>query len=108
MSKQVITLQPASFVDQVIDGREFYKKPYPLSIDADGYVQFQDFWQGTYFRVIGFQCDPDVYSIDLFWEDAFADPESIVGLYLVTSDDDGKWGTTPHPIESYWAGELNV
>lgn len=103
---QVVVIQPAPFVDNVVNGHEFYKKPYPLSVDADGYVQFQDFWQGLYFKAIGFQRDLDVQKIDVWWGDAFSSPESIIGLYLVTSDDDGNWEVIPHGIESFYTGEI--
>src|SRR5215216_1520706 len=108
MRKSVITIQPASFVDQVVNGHECYKSPYPFTVDAEGYIQFQDFWQGTYERVIGLQRDVDVQTIDVWWENAFIDSDSLVGLYLVTEDSDGNWGTTPHAIESYYAGEIEV
>lgn len=109
MSKLCVTVQPAPFVDFVTeDGHECYKTPYPYSIDAEGFVQFQDFWQGYVYRAIGFSRDLNVPSIEVFWADAFANPELGIGLYLVTSDDEGNWGTHRTPIESYWKNELHV
>ncbi|MEU6715214.1 hypothetical protein ABZ897_27425 [Nonomuraea sp. NPDC046802] len=38
--------------------------------------------------------------IDLLWEDAVQEPERAVGMYLVTADADGGFGTHPTPVES--------
>lgn len=91
-----IKLQPAPFIDNIRDGHsmvEMTKLPYPFYVDEDGKVDQQDFWKGDPARVIGFQRDLAVQHIDLWWKDAAQDPQKTVGMYLVTSDAQGEWGT---------------
>jgi hypothetical protein len=98
---RVLRVQPASYVDQIIDGQEFTKQPYPYFVEEDGSVQRQDFWQGSVARVIGFQRDLAVQTIDLLWAAAVkSDPECLTGLYLVTEDSDGRWSTHNTAVES--------
>lgn len=98
---RVLCIQPAAYTDQIVDGQELTKLPYPYFVEADGTVQRQDVWQGTVARVIGFQRDLAVPEISLLWSAAVkSDLECLVGLYLVTSDSDGEWGTHHTAVES--------
>jgi hypothetical protein len=87
-------LQPAPFTDQLTgDGHQLTKLPYPFYADEFGAVGRQDFWRGDPSRVVGFQKDLYVQRIDLWWTDAVKNPEAAVGMYLVTEDSRGNYGT---------------
>lgn len=56
--------------------------PYPFIATRAGETYgFIDY--GT---LVGFQRDPEQYTIDLYWPDAQQDPAQAVGMYPVTSD----------------------
>jgi hypothetical protein len=90
--KRLIRLQPSEYVDQMIDGHEMTKLPYPFYVYEDGTVGRQDFWQGDPSRVIGFQKSLSVQHVDLWWSDAVRDPSKAVGMYVVTCNVDGQMG----------------
>lgn len=96
--KTFVKLQPAQFVDQVVDGVELFKLPYPLCFHLDGSNAYADFWQGNYQNVLGFQRDLGVQRVEVWWHslvEEFAksgDPavfEQVVGMYLVSADKHG-------------------
>jgi hypothetical protein len=90
----IYRIQPSAFTDQITsDGHQLTKLPYPFYADASGAVQRQDIWNGKVTRVIGFQRDLARSAIDLRWADAVKNPAEAVGMYLVTSDKAGDWGT---------------
>ncbi len=95
----VTMIQMAPEIDHISDDLEHVSSrlPYPFYVDADGYVQLQDFWQGMVYKVIGFQNHPAIQKIDLWWGDV-NEPADILGKYLVTSDKDGNWGTFPTAV----------
>lgn len=98
---RVLRVQPAEYVDQIVNGQELTKQPYPYFVEEDGSVQRQDFWQGSVARVVGFQRDLAVQSIDLWWSAAWAsDLPCLTGMYLVTEDADGQWSTHQTAVES--------
>lgn len=98
MSK-VFKIQPAAFVDHVTeDGVELTKLPYPFFADEQGMVGRQDFWNGDPYQVIGFADELEVHEINLSWGEAVKNPSLAVGMYLVTSDAAGNWGTHEHEI----------
>lgn len=86
-------IQPAAFTDQLREGQQLTKLPYPYYVKEDGSVERQDYWQGRVTRVIGFAGDLAVERIDLPWRRAVADPQKAVGMYLVTADSSGDWST---------------
>jgi hypothetical protein len=88
----IIRIQPEPFVDNMIDGHEMTKLPYPFVADEQGMIAGQDFWKGDPFQVIGFQKDLAIHRIDLHWHEALAEPDLAVGMYLVTRDEAGDWG----------------
>jgi len=90
---RVIRIQPEPYVDNMVDGHEMTKLPYPFVVDGDGLVAGQDFWKGDPYRVIGFAKDLAVQHLELSWRDVVRDPQLAVGMYLVTSDEAGDWGT---------------
>lgn len=105
---KVLTIQPDRFVDQIIDGQEFYKLPYPYSVDKRGQIRFQDFWQGMVETAIGFVDDPEDTFISLYWREAVGNPDAMVGKYLVTSDSEDNWSTHHvSPIASYVVQEVS-
>jgi hypothetical protein len=87
-----IKLQPSPVVDNICDGHEMTKLPYPYFVELDGTVGQQDIWQGDPVRAIGFQRDLAVQQIDLWWRDAARDPQQAVGMYLVSESAEGVWG----------------
>lgn len=90
---EFVSVQVAPEVDGLsADGHARYRTPYPVVIREDGHVGNQSFWQGHTRHAIGFQKDLAKMRIDLFWADAFKDPEQMVGMYLVTDNADGNWG----------------
>lgn len=104
--QQVIRIQMAPEIDGIdeIDGELHSRSrlPYPFFVNGDGFVQLQDFWQGHVYKVIGFQNHPAIQKIDLWWQDV-KEPADITGKYLVTSDDQGQWGTFPTAVvEAEW------
>jgi hypothetical protein len=90
---KVIRIQPEPYIDNMVDDHEMTKLPYPYVVDQDGLVAGQDFWKGDPYQVIGFQKDLAAQRIDLHWTEVLKDPRSAVGMYLVTSDENGDWGT---------------
>ncbi len=90
----IYRIQPEPFTDHLTDdGVQLTKLPYPFYVDGFGNVGRQDIWQGRVTRVIGFQRDLARQQIDLSWRDAVKDPAAAVGMYLVTSDAKGDYGT---------------
>lgn len=98
---KLIRLQPAPLVDHIDDsGQEFTRLPYPFYVNEAGEIQRQDFWNGNPTKVIGFQRDLAVQTIDLWWREAYPEPTKTVGMYLVTVDSDGQWGVHSTAIAS--------
>lgn len=98
---KIIKLQPSEFTDQLTDdGNQLTKLPYPICAGTDGLVTNQDLWQGDPSRIIGFQRDLARHEIDVWWNNAVKDPQSVVGLYLVTSDSKGRYGVHTTAIAS--------
>lgn len=97
---RLVRLQPAARIDNITDdGHVGYQLPYPFYVAEDGSIQNQEFWQGTATAVIGFQKDLARQTIDLFWREAVLNPELTLGMYLVTTDRHGTWGTHGTAIE---------
>lgn len=98
----LISIQPAPRIDHITrDGHPLTQRPYPIVVDQEGAVQFQDFWQGKVLRVVGFQRNYTDQRIDLRWEDAFQDPEKMIGMYPVSTDSSGGMGNHDTVVESY-------
>lgn len=96
--QKLTTIQPGMTAD--------FSLPYPFHVFEDGSVDRQDFWRGKVARVIGFQADIDVMTVDLFWFDAVKDPQRAVGMYVVTSDDKNKWAAHRSAISDVTVTEL--
>jgi hypothetical protein len=93
-------VQPASFTDQIRDGQELTKQPYPFFVDRDGWIGRQDFWQGKFRRVIGVVNDSASMRIDAYWPEVRDQPHLWVRSYLVLEGSGGRWFTFDHAIES--------
>lgn len=108
----VISIQPAQFTYNVWVGRagdivEGKKSPYPFHVDAaTGDVRDQDFWKGDPYRVVGFQNDVGVQRVDLWWEQAARNPDSIVGKFPVMLEKGIGLYTYVLPIESVITNEV--
>jgi len=99
---RIFRVQRHGWIDWITeDAHAMTKRPYPLYVDEEGKVQNQDLWEGDPFGVIGFQNDLACQTIDLTWRDAVADPEQVVGTYLVTCDDKGNWAVYETAVEAF-------
>jgi hypothetical protein len=91
---KAIKFQPSEYTDHMTDdGHEMTKLPWPI-VAEPGEIYGDvvgDHWQGTIVKVIGFQKDLSKQQIDLHWTDAVKDPQLTVGMYIVTSDKNGKF-----------------
>lgn len=98
---QVLRVQPASRIDNLTaDGQEMTQQPYPLFVSEDGSVGRQDFWDGRILRVVGFMRDLAVQEVNLWWKDAWTDPQQAVGMYVVARDKDGQLFNLDTAVES--------
>ena len=99
--RRLIKLQPAAFVDNISEeGHVGHRLPYPFYVRDDGYIEGQDFWRGTPLKAMGFQRDLAVQQIDVRWNAAAKEPHGIVGMYLVTIDEDGSMSVHQTAITS--------
>lgn len=108
---KIITIQPEAFTDNVWvdkDGSiaEGKKLPYPFHVNEDGTVAQQDFWQGDPTGVVGFQRDAEVQQVDLWWRDAVKQPDLIVGMFPVMTQEGGPLYTYTIAIESVQVHEV--
>jgi hypothetical protein len=98
---KIIEVQLSEWTDHLTDeGQELTKLPYPFFVDETGAVGRQDFWNGIVKMVIGFQKDLAVDTVDLGWNEAYEDPSSAVGMFVVTSDHSGNWSTHLTAVKS--------
>lgn len=104
-----IRVQPESLIDNLTeDGHELRQLPYPFYVNEDGTVRNQEFWNSQTAQnmgvnvtaVIGFQRDLAVQHIDLWWADAWKNPQSAVGMYVVTRGGKGGMGVHQTAIAS--------
>lgn len=96
---KIITIQPSNTPSGKYDVH--MAVPYPFHVGEDGMVGRQEFWRGDPKAVLGFQRDIDLMMVDLFWADAVADPEQMVGMFPVFTTSDGRWYTLRLPISGY-------
>lgn len=109
---RVLSVQQSGVVDNLwgVEGGEVVEgvqQPYPLHVTEGGEVLRQDFWKGDPARVIGFAARVDVRSIDLYWSDAWTEPERAVGMYPVTADAEGGWATLTVAVEAVTPQEVS-
>lgn len=106
--ERIVTLQPAEYVDHITeDSRELTRLPYPYHVHQDGSIGRQDFWRGEPKRVVGFTADLAKQQVDLWWHEAFAEPERAVGMYLVTQNEDGNMHTVVNAIAEATVTEVD-
>lgn len=95
---RILFMQQAPVIDGLHDDFTSRSRlPYPLYADPNGMIQQQSFWQGKIYKVIGFQNDPIVQHVDLFWWQV-KEAQDVIGKYLVTSDSDGNWSSWPTAV----------
>lgn len=103
---RTLRIQPSEFVDHITDdGHEMTKLPYPFYVYETGRIALQSFWKGSVKSVIGFQADLAKHVIDLHWDEAWAEPEKCVGMYVVTCSADNVWSVHSTAIKSATMGE---
>lgn len=88
----VIRVQLAPAVDNLDGGG---KLPYPFVVYPWGGIGGQKLWHGAPWAVIGFADDLARQRISVWWSDYIEsrDWPSVVGKYLVTEAQDGRWST---------------
>lgn len=96
-TKKLFHIQPSSYVDNMwaADSGELFEgtcKPYPFGVWEDGQIDNQELWAGKPARVVGFVADLGRQEVDLWWRDAVQDPQSVVGMYLITANSSEKGG----------------
>ena len=75
--------------------------PYPFHCEAaTGRVGRQDFWQCEVYRIVGFQQQLEVQTVDLFWAEAAQQPERMHGMFPVVVDSDGNLSVWTTPVTS--------
>lgn len=74
--------------------------PKPYFVDAEGMIGRQDYWKGAPTRLIGFQRDLAVMTVDLEHGLFFDHPDAAIGLYPVFEDARGNMSTLQAPIAS--------
>lgn len=96
-------VQLSEYTDHITEtGHEMQRLPYPFFVNSSGSVERQDVWHGKPKQVIGFAKDLAVAEIDLLWTDLMKPGVWLGqadGMYLVTADVDGTWGTWPHAVK---------
>lgn len=98
---KIIVVQQSAHTDQITeDGTELTKLPYPFEVAEDGTVENREFWRGKPARIIGFQRRVDERHIDLPWHSAVSHPEAALGMYVISSNDDGSWWTHDLAVQS--------
>lgn len=97
---KIIRIQLSEFVDQIVNGHEMTKLPYPFFVTEDGDVIRQDFWKGEPEMVVGFARDSAVQEINLPWHEAREDLQQVVGMYLVAVNSNGSIGSYDMAISS--------
>jgi hypothetical protein len=98
---KIIEVQMSEWTDHLTkDWQELTKLPYPFFADEHGMIGRQDFWNGRVLRIVGFQEDLAQEMIDLFWDDAYAEPEKAIGMYVVTENQHGDWVTHMTAVRS--------
>lgn len=102
----VLRVQTAPRIDGLTsDGHELTQLPYPLFVSEDGSIGRQDIWQGRLARVVGFMADLAVQRVDLWWKDAYTDPQRAVGMYVVVADAQGGYANLDTAVETMtWEG----
>lgn len=75
-------------------------RPFPYNLDAEGKVLDQDFWKGDPAGLIGFQKEPDVQRVGLFFRDFTENPLKAIGMYPVFVDATGGMYCFTRPVES--------
>lgn len=102
---RILTVQMSAYTDNLWGAEsgeiaEGTRLPYPYYVNEAGEVQRQDFWNGTVAAVIGFTREPDRRAIDLYWADAWREPDRAIGMYIVTRNAAGQWATWPVAVQS--------
>lgn len=99
MPKYLI-IQEAPVTDSITaDGHVGARKPWPVVADMDGTVVTPSSLLGMAV-VVGFQRDLAGRRPDLYWDDMVADPQQVVGMYMVSADTDENWRISESAVDS--------
>ncbi len=75
--------------------------PYPFLIDTDtGNVGRQDFWKGEPAALVGFQRELTEQRIDITVSSFAQNPDTVVGMFPVFTNDAGNFYTLTTPVTS--------
>lgn len=95
-----LKIQEAPVTDSITDdGHVGARLPWPVLADAEGIVHIPSSRLGMV-RIAGFQRDLAVMRVDLWWQDAFADPSKAVGMYLVAHHKNGSMGVSLSAVDT--------
>lgn len=93
---QLVVIQPAPRIDNLVDGEALTQLPYPLHVRSHNGLVLDD-WAD---RVIGFQRDLHVQRLDLRWHDLVStDLSFAVGMYIVIQQGE-QWSTLDTAVQS--------
>jgi len=105
-----ITFQPSEFVDHVTaDGTGLTKLPYPVHVWSDNFHVAKELggWTEPQ-RIVGFQRDPAIQTIDVPWYEVAADPQKAVGLYVVAANADGSMTSLTTAVRDVQSRQVEV
>lgn len=93
-------IQEAPITDNITDdGHVGAKLPWPVTADKDGTIVVPSSMLGMR-RAVGFARDLAVHQVDVYWADAFADPQKVVGMYLVSLSTNNVMGVSLSAVDS--------
>lgn len=106
---KMYVFQPSNHVDQVLDdGTELTKRPYPFAALEDGTIVSAQ-TSVDCATIAGFAEDLAVQRIDYSWsdiQDLLVDPQTLVGRYVITRSQDGRYATHMGAIETVTVREF--
>lgn len=96
-----LKIQEAPAIDNITtDGHVGSQLPWPVVADRDDAHVVVPSSMLAMKRVIGFQRDLAVMQVDVWWKDAVADPQQVVGMYVVSEHIDGHYRVNVTAVDS--------
>jgi hypothetical protein len=93
-------IQEAPITDNITaDGFVGSRLPWAVTAGEDGTITTPSSLLGMA-RVAGFQRDLAVNRVNVWWDEAFADPQKVVGMYLVHHKTDGGLAVSLSAVDS--------
>lgn len=93
-------IQEAPITDNITDdGHVGAKLPWPVTADKDGTIVVPSSLLGMRLAV-GFAKDLAVHEVNVSWAEAFADPQKVIGMYLVSLSTNEVMGASVSAVDS--------